>query len=77
MNKSIIIFGSSRSNGNTYEAVDQVMKKLDGSYLINLTDYEISDYDYENKYINDGFMCVVEKMLKYKTIILATPFIGI
>jgi multimeric flavodoxin WrbA len=109
MKDNIIIFGSSRSDGNTYSAtkliidainkIDTVDKssvneitsnkpasskdvlnedasskdKLIEDNLIDLKNYDISDFDYEYKNKNDDFMKILTQALQYKTIILATP----
>lgn len=73
MKKSIIIFGSSRSNGNTFEATELVMNKIHDPFLLDLSNYKIGDFDYSHKNKNDDFMQVIEHLLTYNTIILATP----
>jgi len=74
MNKTVIIMGSSRSNGNTYKACKIVCDKLQGIDFINLADYEINDFCYENKFANDDFHKLIINIIKnYHTIILATP----
>ena len=73
MKKPIIIFGSSRSNGNTFKAVELVLNKIHEAEFINLADYNVSDFDYEHKNKNDDFMKLIGNLLNYKTVILATP----
>lgn len=73
MEKLIIIFGSSRSNGNTFEAVEFALSKIYESEIIDLANYHVSDFDYEHKNKNDDFMKIVSNLLNYRTVILATP----
>ena len=73
MKKVTIVFGSSRSNGNTMIATKQIMEKINHSLLINLADYDINDFDYEHKNINDDFLKITKIILEYDVIILATP----
>src|SRR5579872_7015354 len=73
MEKSIIIFASSRSNGNTFAATQLVMNNTHESLLLDLADYTVGDFDYNHKNKNDDFMQIIETVLKYKTIILSTP----
>lgn len=73
MEKSIIIFGSSRSNGNTFAATKLVRDNINESHLLNLADYTVNDFDYDYKNKDDDFMQIIKEVLNYKTIILATP----
>ena len=70
--KPIIILGSSRSDGDTLQAV----KALVGSNtptIVDLLDLEISYYDYSYKNREDDFIPLAEKMVEHDPIILATP----
>lgn len=73
MEKSVIIVGSSRKNGNTARIVEVIAdyKNFD---VINLSDYNFSYYDYENKNVNDDFLPLMKEIIqKYDTLIFATP----
>lgn len=73
MNKSVIIVGSSRRNGNTTKIVDKIAKPLNID-VINLSDYNFSYYDYESKNRNDDFFQLVKGIIdKYDTLIFASP----
>lgn len=41
---TIIIFGSSSSNGNTFDAMELIINKIHDASFINLENYKISDY---------------------------------
>ncbi|WP_343696304.1 flavodoxin family protein [Flavobacterium sp.] len=72
-NKKVIILGSSRKNGNTTKIVDEISKEhhID---VVNLSDYNISYYDYESKNIDDDFLPLIRRILEeYDTLIFATP----
>jgi multimeric flavodoxin WrbA len=72
-NKKVIILGSSRKNGNTTKIVDEISKD-NGIDVIDLSDYNISYYDYESKNIEDDFLPLIKGILeKYDTLIFATP----
>ena len=73
MKEIAIIFGSSRPKGNTFAAVQQIMNQISGSVFFDLTNYQISDFDYDHKNRNDDFMRLIEQLLAYKTLIFATP----
>lgn len=71
--KLLIISGSSRSEGDTKLWVDIIFKAFDHE-IINLLDYNISHYSYLNDYpIEDRFQNIIEEVLKYDTIVFATP----
>ena len=72
MTDTVAIFSSARANGNTRKLIDLISCELD-VHIIDLSDKNISAYDYEHKNINDDFMTVINDILKYKKIIFATP----
>ncbi|RED25093.1 multimeric flavodoxin WrbA [Flavobacterium cutihirudinis] len=72
-NKKVIILGSSRKNGNTTRIVDEISKDT-GIDVIDLSDYNISYYDYESKNKEDDFLPLIRRVLEqYDTLIFATP----
>jgi multimeric flavodoxin WrbA len=73
LEKSVIIVGSSRKNGNTTKIVDEIANQYTMD-VINLSDYEISYYDYESKNRNDDFLPLLKSLIEnYNTFIFATP----
>ncbi len=73
MQNHLIILGSSRSKGYTFEAVKLITKKLNNHSYLDLAGYSINDFDYEYKNKDDDFKIIVNQMLNHETIILATP----
>ena len=72
-NKKVIILGSARKNGNTTKIVDEIAKES-GIDVIDLSDYNISHYDYESKNREDDFLPLIRRILEeYDTLIFATP----
>ncbi|WP_264535830.1 flavodoxin family protein [Flavobacterium sp. N1736] len=72
-NKKVIILGSARKNGNTTKIVDEISKEH-GIDVIDLSDYNISHYDYESKNREDDFLPLIRRILEeYETLIFATP----
>ncbi len=72
-NKKVIILGSARKNGNTTKIVDEISKEHEID-VINLSDYNISHYDYESKNREDDFLPLIRRILEeYDTLIFATP----
>jgi len=72
MKKILVIFASSRSDGNTSKAMNAVIagRNLE---VINLLEKNISPYDYEGRNRDDDFLELAEKMTKSDVIIFATP----
>ena len=72
MVKTIVIFSSSRTTGNTRQLVDDLSQhaKVD---IADLSEYQFSDYDYEHKNIGDDFLPLVQKVLTYEQVIFASP----
>jgi multimeric flavodoxin WrbA len=73
MSKTLIVLGSSRSNGETRQMVDYLLSKTDWE-LLDLKPFEISHYDYEHKNSDDDFSkIIIPKLLNAERIIVATP----
>jgi multimeric flavodoxin WrbA len=72
MTDTVAIIASARSNGNTRKLIDWISYEL-GIDVIDLSEKNISPYDYEHNNINDDFMPVMNEILQYKKIIFATP----
>ena len=72
MNDTIAIFASARRNGNTGKFIDWIGSELNID-IINLSDKNISPFDYEHKNLDDDFMPLMNRLLNYKKIIFVTP----
>lgn len=71
-NKAIIVFGSSRSDGNTKKAIDELNQ--DGLMPVaDLRKIKISPYDYDHNNQDDDYLGLMERILNYDAIVLATP----
>lgn len=70
--KSIIVLGSSRSNGNTRKAVDTIIGTT-SIKIVDLNTFTIKPFDYEYKSQSDDFIPLIEDVLSYEKIVLATP----
>jgi len=73
MLKPIIIYGSSRSKGETFGLVQTATKEHPDIPIIDLNNHSISFYDYEYKNQNDDYLRVMEQVTAHDLIILATP----
>lgn len=72
MKKVLLIFGSSRNNGNTMKAVEAVLDKRNVE-IIDLLQQQISHYDYEHRNKDDDFLSIAQKMVDSDIVIFATP----
>ena len=71
--KPVIILGSSRRDGHTRKAVDELNKHL-GCDIIDLADHRIGHYDYEHNNVEDDFLPLIQQIIeKYDLFIFATP----
>lgn len=73
MSKAIIILGSSRSFGNTMSMVETVIDKHKDVTIIDLNKFNILQYDYEHLNQADDYLNLMENILTYDLIVLATP----
>lgn len=72
MKKTLIIVGSSRKGGDTFNAAER-LKVVLGADLIELVDYRIGRYDYAHGN-DDDFPALIRKIISdYDTLVFATP----
>lgn len=70
---TVIILGSSNSNGNTRKAVNYLAEKLQCDVL-DLNNFKIGYFDYDFKNRHDDFLPLMESITsRYDTLIFATP----
>lgn len=72
MNKTIIIMGSSRSDGNTRAVIREFDPQGECSF-VDLNDLNITPYDYDHENLDDDYIPLMEKIFEYDCIILASP----
>jgi len=72
MSNTVAVFASARTNGNTKKLIDWICNELKAP-VIDLSDKNISPYDYEHKNLNDDFIPVMNEILHYENIIFASP----
>ena len=70
--RTIIVQGSSRNDGNTNKVV-QILRSFLECDLINLSECNIHQYDYENRHGNDDFLLTMQKIVQYDLVIFVTP----
>jgi multimeric flavodoxin WrbA len=72
MSKALCIFGSSRQDGFTQRAINEVFKGKDYK-LITLSEENISYYEYNSTTGNDSFITIAEAMNNAENIVFASP----
>lgn len=70
--KNLVIFGSSRSDGETMQLYKRIFEKVDHKFY-DLKALNIQPFDYEYKNKSDDFEKIARDMTQYDNIILATP----
>ncbi len=68
----IVIFGSARPNGSTRKAVEKVFENHEYRF-VDLRSLNISHFDYNDEHADDDFVPLIEEMIKYESIVLASP----
>lgn len=73
MPRTLIIYGSSRHDGETEKLAKQLIE-LSGWDMVDLNDYNISYYDYEHANRGDDFLPLMRDVLdKHDTLVFLTP----
>ncbi len=72
MNSTIILFASSRRNGNTGMLTDRIANELDVE-IVDLGKMDISPFDYDYKNRGDDFEPLMDRILEYDNIVFASP----
>lgn len=69
---NVVIFASSHTNGNTRGAVEFIFQGISHEF-IDLSSFKISPYDYNHENREDAFLPLIEKIVCFDNIILASP----
>lgn len=70
--KPFVIFGSSRGDGETLKAVQEVIKGKNID-IVDLQKLNIGYYDYSGGNRHDDFIPLAERMIEHNPLILASP----
>ena len=68
----VILLGSARRDGDTRMMAER-LATLSGMAVINLNDYEIGFFEYDNYDRGDDFLGLIETLLKYDLLVFASP----
>ena len=72
MKSTIVLFASSRRNGNTGRLADRIAEAL-GVEVVDLGTLRISAFDYDHKNREDDFEPLMEKIFGCENVIFASP----
>ena len=72
MNRTAIILGTARSNGNTATVTEKIANELSAK-VFDINKYNILPFDYEYKNQNDDFLSLIKEILTYENIVFSTP----
>lgn len=70
--QSVVILGSSRSDGNTRSVVEKLVSGKPFG-IVDLSQFRISAFDYEHRNARDDFIPLIESLASKPLWILATP----
>jgi multimeric flavodoxin WrbA len=72
MASAIALFGSSRRNGNTGQLIDHIATELHVE-VVDLGQLRMSPYDYEHRNRDDDFEPLMQRVLEFDHLIIASP----
>ncbi|HHX8566559.1 NAD(P)H-dependent oxidoreductase [Vibrio sp. RM-44-3] len=67
-----VILGTSKTDGNTRKLVDSFVEQS-GAKLFDLTNFNISFYDYSHENKNDDFLPIIHELLSFDHLVFASP----
>jgi len=68
----VILMGSARSDGNTRRMVER-LSSVSGMTVIDLNDFDIEFFEYDNYDRGDDFLRLIDTLLKYDLLVFASP----
>ncbi len=72
MPDAIALFASSRRNGNTGQLIDRIARELEIE-VVDLASIRMTGYDYEHRNRDDDFEPLMQRVLEFEQLILASP----
>ncbi|EKA7364747.1 flavodoxin family protein [Vibrio parahaemolyticus] len=67
-----VILGTSKSDGNTRKLTDSFVEQS-GAKLFDLTNFNVSFYDYSHENKNDDFLPIIHELLSFDHLVFASP----
>ena len=68
----VIVLGSARKDGHTRSMV-QYLSEQTGMQVLDLNDYDIGFFEYDNYDRGDDFLPLIEDIIRHDLVVLATP----
>ncbi len=70
--KIAVILGTSKSDGNTRKLADSFVEQS-GAKLFDLSNFNVSFYDYSHENENDDFLPIIHELLSFDHLVFASP----
>ncbi len=67
-----VILGTSKSDGNTRKLADSFVEQS-GAKLFDLSNFNVSFYDYSHENKNDDFLPIIHELLSFDHLVFASP----
>ncbi|HHF3044372.1 TPA: flavodoxin family protein [Vibrio diabolicus] len=67
-----VILGTSKSDGNTRKLADSFVEQS-GAKLFDLSNFNVSFYDYSHENENDDFLPIIHELLSFDHLVFASP----
>ncbi|MFW1086153.1 flavodoxin family protein [Vibrio parahaemolyticus] len=67
-----VILGTSKSDGNTRKLADSFVDQS-GAKLFDLSNFNVSFYDYSHENKNDDFLPIIHELLSFDHLVFASP----
>ncbi|HHX8343974.1 TPA: flavodoxin family protein [Vibrio alginolyticus] len=67
-----VILGTSKSDGNTRKLADSFVEQS-GAKLFDLSNFNVSFYDYSHENENDDFLPIIYELLSFDHLVFASP----
>ncbi|HCE1609327.1 TPA: NAD(P)H-dependent oxidoreductase [Vibrio parahaemolyticus] len=67
-----VILGTSKTDGNTRKLADSFVEQS-GAKLFDLSNFNVSFYDYSHENKNDDFLPIIHELLSFDHLVFASP----
>ena len=67
-----VILGTSKSDGNTRKLADSFVEQS-GAKLFDLSNFNVSFYDYSHENKNDDFLSIIHELLSFDHLVFSSP----
>ncbi|TOH96499.1 FMN reductase, partial [Vibrio parahaemolyticus] len=67
-----VILGTSKTDGNTRKLADSFVEQS-GAKLFDLSNFNVSFYDYSHENKNDDFLPIIHELLSFDHLVFVSP----